>query len=60
MKCRIKKVGKDSYFNKHLGIAMCPNHWTPRRECKVFASKEKAEAIIEKYNLKDVEVECEE
>lgn len=57
MKCRIKKVGKDSYFNKHLGIAMCPNHWTPRRECKVFNSVAEARATIRLCKLKNVEVE---
>ena len=55
MKCRIKRVGNDSYFNKNISSEV--NHWTPRRECRVFKDDEQANKIIEKYKLKNVEVE---
>jgi hypothetical protein len=57
MECRIKRIDRDIYFNKHLGIAMCPNHWAPRRECRVFNSVAEARATIKLCKLKNVEVE---
>ena len=57
MKCRIKRINSDSYYNKHLGIGICPNHWTYRDEAKIFSSVAEARAIIKVYKLKDVEVE---
>ena len=59
MKCRIKKVDKDIYFNKHIGMAMCPNHWTFRDGAKVYLDGRKAQGEIKKYKLKNVEVEYE-
>ena len=55
MKCRIKRTNSDSYFNKNISTGV--NHWTPRRECRVFKDDEQANKIIEKYKLKNVEVE---
>lgn len=57
MKCRIKKIGRDVYFNKHVGIAMCPNLWTYRDEAKTFNSVAEGRATIKLYKLKNVEVE---
>ena len=54
MKCRIKRKGREVYFNKNISINN--NHWTPRRECRVFKDDEQANKIIEKYKLKNVEV----
>lgn len=57
MKCRIKKINKDSYFNKHIGIEMCPNLWTYKDGAKVFNSVAEARATIKLCKLKNVEVE---
>lgn len=57
MKCRIKRIGRDSYFNKHLGIAMCPNLWAYRDEAKIFNSVAEARTTIKLCKLKNVEVE---
>jgi hypothetical protein len=57
MKCRIKRVDTDLYFNKHLGIEMCPNRWAYRDEAKVFGSVAYARQAIRQYKLKNVEVE---
>ena len=57
MKFRIKRIGNDSYFNKHLGIGMCLNHWTYKEEAKVYTDGRKAQGEIKKYKLKNVEVE---
>lgn len=57
MKCRIKRIDRDSYFNKHLGLEMCPNLWTYRDNAKVFNSVAEARATIKLFKLKNVEVE---
>lgn len=57
MKCRIKKVDKDVYFKKHIGIEMCPNHWVYRDDAKVFNSVAEARTTIKLCKLKNVEVE---
>ena len=57
MKCRIKRIGNDSYFNKHLGIGMCPNHWTYKDSAKVFNSVAEARTTIKVYKIKNVEIE---
>lgn len=59
MKCRIKKVDRDSYFNKHIGLEMCPNHWTYKENAKVYNDGRKAQGEIKRYKLRDVEVEYE-
>ena len=56
MKCRIKKVDRDVYFNKNIGTAICPNHWTPRYEAKVYNDGRKAQGEIKRFKLKNVEV----
>ena len=53
MRCIIKKLNNDSYFNKNIGFQ---NHWTFRDEAKEFESVADARAIIKKYKLKEVEV----
>ena len=57
MKCRIKRINSDSYFNKHLGIEMCPNHWTYREGAKIYNRVAYARQVIKQYKLKNVEVE---
>lgn len=54
MKCRIKRVDNDSYFNKNIGFQ---NHWTYVNEAKVFGSVADARATIKVFKLKNVEVE---
>ncbi len=56
MKCRIKKVDKEVYFNKHLGLATCLNHWTYREDAKVYTDGRKAHGEIKRFKLKNVEV----
>ena len=57
MKCRIKRINKDSYFNKHIGTTICPNLWTYIYDAKIFNSVIEARTIIRKCKLKNVEVE---
>lgn len=57
MKCRIKKVDRDSYFNKHIGLESCPNLWGYRDNAKVFNSVAEGRIAIKLYKLKNVEVE---
>ena len=64
MKCYIRrydnenKVWKDSWFRKHIGIPMCPNHWTIfKSEAKEFDSVKEARWYINFYKLKNCEVE---
>jgi hypothetical protein len=45
------------YFNKHLGIGMCPNHWTYKEESKLYDRVAYARQVIKQYKLKNVEVE---
>jgi hypothetical protein len=45
------------YFNKHLGIGMCPNHWTYKDSSKVFNSVAEGRAAMKVYRLKNVEIE---
>jgi len=54
MKCRIKRTNNDSYFNKNLGFQ---NHWTPRKEAKLFDSVAEARATMKIHKLKNVEIE---
>ena len=42
MRCIIKKLNNDSYFNKNIGFQ---NHWTFRDEAKEFESIADARAI---------------
>lgn len=55
MKCYIKRINNDTYFNKNLGENF--NHWTPKREAKEFESVADARATMKIYKLKNVEVE---
>lgn len=55
MKCRIKRIGNDSYFNKNISVGI--NHWVYREEAKVFDSVAEAKAIIKVYKLKNIEIE---
>jgi hypothetical protein len=57
MKCRIKKVGRDSYFNKHIGIDICPNLWGYRDNARIFDSVAEGRAAIKLYKLKNADVE---
>ncbi len=57
MKCRIKKLNSEMYFNKHLGIEMCPNKWTFKDEAKVFDSVAEGRATMKVYKLKNVEID---
>lgn len=57
MKCWIKRIDRDSYFNKHIGIDICPNLWTYKSEAKLFDSVAEARATIKVYKLKNCEVE---
>lgn len=57
MKCRIKRVNRDSYFNKHIGIEGCPNLWCYRDNATIFESVAEGRLMIKKYKLKNVEVE---
>ncbi len=54
MKCRIKRKGNDSYFNKNIGFQ---NHWTYKEEAKVFNSVAEGRISLKVYKLKNVEVE---
>ena len=54
MKCRIKRVDNDSYFNKNIGFQ---NHWTYINEAKVFDSVADARAIIKVHKIKNAEIE---
>lgn len=54
MKCRIKRINSDSYFNKNIGFQ---NHWVYKDEAKVFGSVACARQVIRQYKLKNVEVE---
>jgi hypothetical protein len=55
MKCRIKRIGNDSYFNKNISVGV--NHWTYREEAKVYSLVSYARQVIKQYKLKNVEVE---
>ena len=59
MKCRIKRKDRNVYFNKHIGLAICLNHWTYRDSAKVYDDGRKAQGEIKKYKLKNVVVEYE-
>lgn len=50
-------MNRDSYFNKHIGIDVCPNLWTYKFEAKLFDSVAEARATIKVYKLKNCEVE---
>ena len=54
MKCRIKRIDNDSYFNKNIGFQ---NHWTYRNEAKVFDNVPEARATIKVYKIKNAEIE---
>lgn len=54
MKCRIKRIGNDSYFNKNIGFQ---NHWTYKEESKLYMTVAYARQVIKQYKLKNVEVE---
>lgn len=55
MKCRIKRIGNDSYFNKNISSGI--NHWTYRDSAKVFNSVAEGRATMKIYKLKNVEIE---
>lgn len=55
MRCRIKRINRDSYFNKHIDKNI--NHWTYEYDAKIFNSVAEARAAIKIYKLKNVEVE---
>ena len=57
MKCWIKRLNSDAYFEKNLGIEMCPNKWANKQNAKLFDSVAEARAIIKVYKLKNCEVE---
>lgn len=57
MKCWIKRLNSDAYFEKHVGVEMCPNKWTYKSEAKLFDSVAEARATIKVYKLKNCEVE---
>lgn len=54
MKCRIKRINNDSYFDKNLGFQ---NHWTYKEESKLFNSVAEGRAAIKLYKLKNVEID---
>jgi hypothetical protein len=54
MKCRIKRIDNDSYFNKNIGFQ---NHWTYINEAKVFGSVADARATIKVYKIKKAGIE---
>jgi hypothetical protein len=54
MKCVIKYKKNDSFFCRN--ITKTQNHWVSYQEARVFKTIKKAEEIIKKYNLKNVEV----
>lgn len=54
MKCRIKRVGNDSYFNKNIGFQ---NHWAYINEAKVFDSVAEARATMKIFKIKNAEIE---
>lgn len=57
MKCWIKRLNRDVYFENHIGVEMCPNKWTYKSEAKLFDSVAEARATIKVYKLKNCEVE---
>lgn len=54
MKCRIKKINKEAYFDKNIGFQ---NHWVYRDSAKIFDSVAEARAIIKVYKIQNVEIE---
>ena len=56
MRCRIKRVDREVYFNKHIGIEGCFNRWTYRDEAKVYNDGRKAQGEIKRFKLKNVGV----
>ena len=52
MKCWIKRLNADTYFEKHVGVEMCPNKWTYKADAKIFDSVAEARATIKIYKLK--------
>ena len=56
MKCWIKRLNRDVYFENHIGVEMCPNKWTYKSEAKLFDSVAEARATIKVYKLKNCEV----
>lgn len=57
MKCWIKRNNSDAYFEKHIGVEICPNKWTYKPEAKLFDSVAEARATIKVYKLKNCGVE---
>lgn len=57
MKCWIKKSNSDAYFEKHIGVEMCPNKWTYKQDAKLFDNVAEARATIKVYKLRNCEVE---
>ena len=57
MKCWIKRLNSDAYFEKHIGLEMCQNKWTYKHDAKLFDSVAEARATIKVYKLKNCEVE---
>ena len=57
MKCRIKRLNNEMYFNKHLGIEICPNRWSFKEEAKIFNTVAEARATIKLFKIKNCEVE---
>lgn len=57
MKCWIKRLNRDVYFENHIGVEMCPNKWTYKTDAKLFDSVAEARATIKVYKLKNCEVE---
>ena len=57
MKCYIKSINYDVYFNKHIIDNM--NHWTSKSEARLFKTVKKARECIKRYKLKNIEIEKE-
>ena len=55
MKCRIKRVGKNTYFERNIDKNF--NHWVLLRDAKIFTTVFIAKEMIRKYKLKNVEIE---
>ena len=53
----IKKKTSGSYFARHIGIAICQNHWVRiKEEAKKFSTRKQAQGVIKSKNIKNVEV----
>ena len=53
MKCWIKRLNSDAYFQKHVGVEMCPNLWTYKAYAKIFDTVAEAKATIKVYKIKN-------